>query len=633
MRSSNIIEKLTTSPFICSALTLESARDNTYAQGVFAVRRMIVGYILHFAAVEISAMLTTGHFSRPEKLYRALLESSSLVAEYTQMEEDDDDEDMAPVASGSNDKANLLFSLIRRATVPRKNELLYPNLVHFDVAKLHELFDACLTVNIYGVAQYDVLYLNRLLRREIETVYTESGEMKYVQKEMEGVLEYCAEINASLLSESASERIVSGCTALLNVFSVFAPVNFFSNKMQIVIFRDACYVLIEMASGVGGSSLVTACQTFHRLVLTLTKLAQVEYPRLLDLREFFAPLFKSMIDLFLQPGEKCVDAKVQLYKTMRFILRTLFEKNSIDTVNEAEEWLLDGLIAPLETPSSDEIVNIVDKMADEIARHLEGSIADLPKHRKAAGIMLANDLIHEDLKGNKKICNHFSKSGVPRILCEELLHIDFDWNIVTAARKEGGGGVAGVNQAEHISNYNLFISILTFLTRYGTSESGWHVLAELAVSEILAEMPPFIEPPKELFLKPETVKVKGTSAHAYANALDLGLHFCKQMCTKTKWKKQSLKVLAFVQRLGEVFQQLMRAEIECDCLETAKALVYEISINDEALIGIIDGDQVLRQLKLAEDSKTVKSNARRQFINKGSTFGAPRQLYSTLQPV
>lgn len=232
MRSSNIIEKLTTSPFICSALTLESARDNTYAQGVFAVRRMIVGYILHFAAVEISAMLTTGHFSRPEKLYRALLESSSLVAEYTQMEEDDDDEDMAPVASGSNDKANLLFSLLRRATVPRKNELLYPNLVHFDVAKLHELFDACLTVNIYGVAQYDVLYLNRLLRREIETVYTESGEMKYVQKEMEGVLEYCAEINASLLSESASERIVSGCTALLNVFSVFAPVNFFSNKMQ-----------------------------------------------------------------------------------------------------------------------------------------------------------------------------------------------------------------------------------------------------------------------------------------------------------------------------------------------------------------------------------------------------------------
>lgn len=38
-------------------------------------------------------------------------------------------------------------------------------------------------------------------------------------------------------------------------------------------------------------------------------------------------------------------------------------------------------------------------------------------------------------------------------------------------------------------------------------------------------------------------------------------------------------MLAFVQRLGEVFQQLMRAEIECDCLETAKALVYEISIN------------------------------------------------------
>ncbi|UMM18353.1 hypothetical protein L5515_014456 [Caenorhabditis briggsae] len=280
MRSSNIIEQLTTSPFICSALTLENARDNTYAQGIFAVRRMIVGYILHFSAVEISAMLTTGHYTRPEKLYRALLESSSLVAEYTQDDlEEDVNTTLASRASGSKDHPNLLFSLLRRATVPRKNELVYPNLVHFDVAKLHELFDACLTTNIYGVAQYDVLYLNRLMRREIDAVYTDSSEMKYVQKELESVLEYCTEVNASLLSESASERIVSGCTALLNVFSVFAPVNFFSNRMQLVIFRDACYVLIEMCSGVGGASLVSACQTFHRLVLTVTKLAQVEYPK------------------------------------------------------------------------------------------------------------------------------------------------------------------------------------------------------------------------------------------------------------------------------------------------------------------------------------------------------------------
>lgn len=81
MRSSNIIEKLATSPFVCSALLLENENDNTFATGVFSVRRMIVGYILHFAAVEISAMLTTGHFTRPETLYRALLESSELVAE------------------------------------------------------------------------------------------------------------------------------------------------------------------------------------------------------------------------------------------------------------------------------------------------------------------------------------------------------------------------------------------------------------------------------------------------------------------------------------------------------------------------------------------------------------------------
>ncbi|EGT36067.1 CBN-NPP-3 protein [Caenorhabditis brenneri] len=233
MRSSNIIERLATSPFICSALKLENEKDNTYAQGIFAVRRMIVGYILHFSAVEISAMLTTGHFSRPEKLYRALLESSSLVAEYT--EEDMDNDEYVAVDTrppGSDGNPNLLFSLLRRATVPRHNKLDHPDLVHFDFTKLQEVFDACLTVNIYGVAQYDVCYLNRLLRREIEAVYTDSSVMRYVQDELEKVLKYCTEINASLLSESASERIVSGCTALLSVFSVFAPVHFFSNRMQ-----------------------------------------------------------------------------------------------------------------------------------------------------------------------------------------------------------------------------------------------------------------------------------------------------------------------------------------------------------------------------------------------------------------
>lgn len=632
MRSSNIIEQLTTSPFICSALKMESDEDNTYAQGVFAVRRMIVGYILHFSAVEISNNLTTGHFSRPEKLYRALLESSSHVAQCIDEDMEDNDEyvtvDTRP--AGSTDSPNLLFSLLRRASVPRKNELAYPTLVHFDVAKLREIFDACLTVNIYGVAQYDVLYLNRLMRREIEIVYTDASEMRYVQKELEDILEYCTEINASLLSESASERIVSGCTALLDVFTVFAPVHFFSNKMQLILFRDACYVLIEMCSGVGGASLLSACQTFHRLVLTVTKLAKIEYPKLLALRLFFAPLFKSMIELFLQPGEKCVDAKIQLYKTMRYILRTLFEKDCIDVISEAEGWLLDGLIQPPNILSSDEIVNIVDQMGDEIARHLEGSIADTPKHRKAAVIMLANDLIHEDLKNNKKVCNHIARSGVPRILCEELLGIDFDWNIVTSAKKEGR--VGGVSHIEHISNYKLFYSILTFFTRFAQSESGWIALTELGAIEIFAEMPAFTEPPKELFLKPETVKTKGTAAHAYAKMLDLGLHFAAQMCTKTKWKKQSWKVVAFVQRFGEVFQQLMRAEVQCECLEIAKALIYEISLNDDALLDDITRDQVLNQLRKAEEAKEVKSNAKKTYINVNPGCAAPRQLYSTVQP-
>ena len=45
---------------------------------------------------------------------------------------------------------------------------------------------------------------------------------------MEAVLTYGTDINAQLLQRGASEQLISGCTALLNVMALFAPVPFFS---------------------------------------------------------------------------------------------------------------------------------------------------------------------------------------------------------------------------------------------------------------------------------------------------------------------------------------------------------------------------------------------------------------------
>ncbi|CAI5442544.1 unnamed protein product [Caenorhabditis angaria] len=103
-----------------------------------------------------------------------------------------------------------------------------------------------------------------------------------------------------------------------------------------------------------------------------------------DLRKFLAPLFKALIELLLQPGEKGVEAKVGLYRSVRLILRTVFEPNcAVEAVHEAEDWLLDGHETP-SSSNSDQIVEVVDLMSDDISRHLASSISDLPKHRKVS---------------------------------------------------------------------------------------------------------------------------------------------------------------------------------------------------------------------------------------------------------
>ncbi|CAB3411202.1 unnamed protein product [Caenorhabditis bovis] len=347
---------------------------------------------------------------------------------------------------------------------------------------------------------------------------------------------------------------------------------------------------------------------------------------LTDIRHFFAPLFKSLIELLLQPTEKSVDVKVSLYKTLRLILRAVFENNSAEIAFEAEDWLLDGHATS--SSSSDEIVNIVETMAFDIGRHISSNISDLPKHRKATAILLANDLLHEDLKGSKKLAACLSQSGVCRVLCEELLSIEFDWNVIASP-----SGAAIVTRVEQCAQSHLLTSILTVFTRLASSEQGWTALSELAVTEIIAEMYVFTEPPKEVFLKPETVKIKGTPAYAFANTLDLALHLCKQLCSKAKWKKLTLRILALIQSFGEIFQQLVRAGVACNCLETARAIVYEVSVNDESIIDAIDGDNVLRQLRVSASEGLVSKKPKSAQINANSSFAAPRQLFSTLLPV
>ncbi|WKX97844.1 hypothetical protein Q1695_013493 [Nippostrongylus brasiliensis] len=244
IRSVNLIQQLVSSPFLSTTLSQEPAEGPT----LLSVTRMISGSILHLSALEVSSLLMSGHSNVPHEMYSKLLETSDAVVNREDVSEGVD---------------NLLFSLLRHGHIELTEEIAYPRLVHFNAHKLQALFETCKTTTVFNIAQYDIEYLHVLLTREI--VSTQAEDTNAVTREMEAVLTYGTDVNAQLLQRGASEQLVSGCTALLNVMALFAPVPFFSTGSQLDMLTDAAFLLVEYVSGCNADEQVAVCSTLLRL--------------------------------------------------------------------------------------------------------------------------------------------------------------------------------------------------------------------------------------------------------------------------------------------------------------------------------------------------------------------------------
>ncbi|PIO62929.1 hypothetical protein TELCIR_15490, partial [Teladorsagia circumcincta] len=230
VRSVNLIQQLVASPFLSTILSQDAGEGPT----LLSVTRMVSGSILHLSALEVASLLKSGHFNIPHEMYCTLLETPDAIANNDQTSEGVD---------------NLLFSLLRHGHIELSEEVEYPRLVHFNAHKLQTLFDTCKTTTVFNIAQYDIDYLHELLTREI--VSTQAEDTTAVTREMVAVLTYGTDVNAQLLQRGASEQLISGCTALLNVMALFAPVPFFSIESQLEMLTDAAFLLVEYVSGCG----------------------------------------------------------------------------------------------------------------------------------------------------------------------------------------------------------------------------------------------------------------------------------------------------------------------------------------------------------------------------------------------
>ncbi|XGW11331.1 hypothetical protein V3C99_012661 [Haemonchus contortus] len=564
VRSINLIQQLVASPFLSTTLSQDAADGPT----LLSVTRMISGSILHLAALEVSSLLKSGHFNIPYEMYSTLLETSDAVS--------NGDE-------ASDEVTNLLFSLLRHGRIELTEEIEYPRLVHFNAHKLQTLFDTCKTTTVFNIAQYDIEYLHELLTREI--VSTQAEDTTAVTREMEAVLTYGTDVNAQLLQRGASEQLVSGCTALLNVMALFAPVPFFSNESQLEMLTDAAFLLVEYVSGCGAEEQEAVCTTLLRVCKSICNLCKQEYTEMPDLRAALAHLMSPLLELLVQPGERSLKAKISIYGSVRLCLRDAYVKvEDKDASSSGDNWLTSGIIfsGAGATASGDPIAEVLSAMGYELSQCISSDIVDLPQQHKSTPLLLLGDVLHED---QKTFAVMVSKTGVARYMTDLLASIELDW--VALSRRE----------PDDEQNHVLYSSLMIALTRLALTECGWNTLADLALPEVLAELRLFSNPPKQMFLEPTSVQKKGSPAELYVSSFDAVIQLCSAICAKPKWKRLSFKILDVVHSQRELLSQLMRAEISCRMMNATALLVQYIWDNDDASRPVIEADSVLNQLR------------------------------------
>ncbi|KAJ1355831.1 hypothetical protein KIN20_013386 [Parelaphostrongylus tenuis] len=588
IRSIDLIYQLLTSPFLSTALS----KDVSECSAELSVRRMISGSILHLTALEISTLLKTGQFNKPQMMYSALLEASEVV---TRSQEEND--------SGVD---NLLFSLLRHDCIELSEEIAYPQLIHFNAHRLQALFDTCKTTTVFNIAQYDIEYLHVLLYREI--ISTQAEDTMIATREMEAVLTYGTDVNSQLLQRGASQQLVSGCTALLNVMALFAPVPFFSIASQLDMLMDAAFLLVEYVSGCGADEQVAVCATLMRLCKAICRLTQQRYSEKSKLRSALANLLNSLLELLVQPGERPLQTKISIYDSARMCLRNAYVDTGEEKSESDDSWLTNGMSGSSHTTSQDPIVEVINARSYELSQCITRDVVDLPDQHKHTPLLLLSDILHED---PKTFASLISKTGVARYMADFLTSITIDWAALSR------------NDPVAVQNYIQYKSLMIALTRLSLSDSGWNALADLAVPEVLSQLPLLLQPPKQLFLQPASVNEKDSPSELFVSSFEAVIRLCCAICAKPKWKRLSFKILDAVHSQSELLSQLMRAEIKCLMMDIVIALIQYIWEHDSATREVIDQDSVLKELRTQPHLNDVDQKN----VQKPYTFVVPNRLY------
>ncbi|GMS82909.1 hypothetical protein PENTCL1PPCAC_5084, partial [Pristionchus entomophagus] len=634
LRTTKTIYRLVRSPFIQKQALhlLDETRFDVAPTGA-SVSSMITGDILHLAAIELSFLLGSGQIEQPRLFYEALLEINAVLGtvqvpdESTVGEEStlagcstlnpyDDQSTMQTAQTQSP----LLFSLLRNGRAVGMDLPSIPSFSCFDSVKVQKLLDSCRGSAVFDVEQYDVAHVHWLLEREITSIAIDDPTQPI--QEMESILSFVASLNASLLASGASSVLLAGCVTLLNVFAVHSPVPFFTFEPQLAALLDASFVLIEAASThVNDDVSELIGETLQRVVKSSCLLTRYCTQQDANLRrQIIARLLHPLLELMVEPAERSIPVKLSIYGAASACLREGAvasgeeEKKKDSEESDGLEWL----IAPVGEQKRDPVREAIASLSSELVNYVTRDILDLPIENVVTPVRVLQSLLEEDAKGSRRLCDALAQHGLPRALLDLVATLPMEGE---EREKRGENTARAVN------------AMLCLLARMALScDSLWRSLADLAAPELLMQLDWIASPPKQLFLDPTSIKKAGTSSSAYTHTLALVLRSCTALMANPSWKMISLQVVALIESLTDLLNQLMRAEVDCEVLTTCGTLILFIYQHDDVCRPQIDASRTLSTLRTRAESVRTSNESALKMDTKPS-FAAPSRLFATLNAI
>ncbi|VDM13780.1 unnamed protein product [Wuchereria bancrofti] len=220
-------------------------------------------------------------------------------------------------------------------------------------------------------------------------------------------------------------------------------------------------------------------------------------------------------------------------------------------------------------------------------------------------------ILREDALGSQSLALEFLRIGMLRYVLESVADINLS-----------GSETNDILSLEHCN------VILTLFIRLGLTSCGWNGLQDVNALQVLANIPLWSDPPKDLFLAPSfDLKTRSVPA-LYMNYVTNIVYLCIALCSNSHWKRISFQVLGLLSCSADVLNHLIRTNRQNSFLKKCGILVAHIYHFDAPTRSFIEKSSCLNALRKLSGKMSSSSSAHLK-----AAFNTPRHLFNNTSSI